>query len=262
MTTLEGGLDVAFIGYTFSTNGEPIPSGKPWTVNMLDLGRMDRDVIDARAAGADLVIVGIHWGVEYRDQPEAHMVWLGDRMVAAGADIIMGTHPHVVQGSVVRQARNAYGEPRDALVLYSLGNFVSNQRVFRRDGSLMARVEVLHCEALGRTWLSDVRFTPIWVDDRLSDGRRAFRVLPTTSTDRCHDLDVDDSDCARQIRHREHLATLYDATQFDWRTEPSSAKTSVLASRGFDPTGWKLQAAFSYFAAARREASDDGTGTP
>jgi len=228
-------------------------------VNMLDLGQMDRDVVDARAAGADLVIVGIHWGVEYRDQPEAYMVWLGDRMVSAGADIVMGTHPHVVQPSVVRQARNAYGEPRDALVLYSLGNFVSNQRVFRREGALLARVEVLHCEPLGRTWVSGVRFTPTWVDDRRIDGVRAFRVLPTTSGDTCEDLDVDAGDCARQIRHREHLGTLYDASQFDWSPDPPSAHGISWASRAFDATGWNLDAPFSYFAAARIDVVDDGS---
>ncbi len=262
MESLPGGLDVAFIGYTFSTNGEPIPKEKPWIVNMLDQGQMDRDVIDARAAGADLVIVGIHWGVEYRDRPEQHMVWLGDRIVAAGADIVMGTHPHVVQPSVVRQARNEYGEQRDALVIYSLGNFVSNQRVFRREGSLIARVEVLHCEAQNRTWISDVRFTPTWVDDRLADGERAFRVLPATQTDTCADLDVNPVECRRQIRHRRHLATLYDPSQFDWSTEPPVSKVEVLTSRAFDPTGWLPYAPFSYFAAARTDSSEGDSGTP
>jgi poly-gamma-glutamate synthesis protein (capsule biosynthesis protein) len=262
-TTLDGGLDVAFIGYTFSTNGEPIPKGKPWMVNRLDLGQMDRDVANARSAGADLVIVGIHWGVEYRDQPEAYMVWLGDRMVEAGADIVMGTHPHVVQPAVVRPATNAYGEPRDALVLYSLGNFVSNQRAFRRDGALLARVEVLHCEAMGRTWLSDVRFTPTWVDDRSSDGRRSFRVVPAVGDGLCTDLDMDVRDCERQKRHVAHLGTLYDPVQFDWTAGSPSAKAAVLASSGFDPTGWRLDAPFSYFAAAWTDGSAGGAaGTP
>jgi hypothetical protein len=231
-------------------------------VNMLDLGQMDRDVINAREAGADLVIVGIHWGVEYRDQPEEHMVWLADRIVAAGADIIMGTHPHVVQPTVVRHARNEYGEQRDALIIYSLGNFVSNQRVFRREGSLIARVEVLHCEAQNRTWISDVRFTPTWVDDRLADGKRAFRVLPTTQTETCDDLDVNPTECRRQVRHRKHLATLYDASQFDWDPATTSAKDEVVVSWAFDPTGWMPYAPFSYFAAARSVSSEETVGTP
>lgn len=256
MQSLAGGLDVAFIGYTFSTNREAIPRGKPWMVNMLDLGQMDRDVIEARRAGAELVIVGIHWGVEYRDQPEAHMVWLADRIVAAGADIIMGTHPHVVQPTIVRHARNEYGEQRDALVIYSLGNFVSNQRVFRREGSLIVRVEVLHCEAMNRTWISDVRFTPTWVDDRLVNGKRGFRVLPTTQTDVCDDLDVTPTECKRQIRHRKHLATLYDASQFDWSTDT----VEEIPVPAFDPTGWMLYSPFSYFAAADWEVAGGEAG--
>lgn len=265
MHSLEGGLDVAFIGYTFSTNGEAIPRGKPWMVNMLDLGQMDRDVIEARQAGADLVIVGIHWGVEYRDQPEEDMVVLGDRMVAAGADIVMGTHPHVVQPAVVRRASNQYGEERDALVLYSLGNFVSNQRVFRREGAMIARIEVLHCEAQHRTWISDVRLTPTWVDDRLSDGSRGFRVLPTTQTDTCDDLDVSPADCRRQVRHRKHLETLYDPSQFDWDASTTKAKDEVRVGWGFDATGWTPYAPFNYFAAAfiaSTSEDEDGSGAP
>lgn len=215
--TLDGDLDVAFLASTFSTNGIPLPQGRPWMVSHLDDGLLESEVARARQE-ADLVVVGVHWGREYEHRPTADMVALAHRLVAAGADIVMGTHPHVLQPAEVVRATDRLGRPREALVLYSLGNFVSNQRLAFRHGAAIARVEVQHCEALGRTWLTDARFTPFWVDDRLADRTLAFRVLPTPpfGVDHCDDLDLDAADCQTMLRFRDHAAEIFTAEHLDW----------------------------------------------
>ena len=75
---------------------------------------------------ADYVIVSVHWGDEYMVEPSAEQTRLAKRMVNAGADLILGHHPHVLQ-PVVRYLRPSGGE---GLVAFSLGNFVANQSYF------------------------------------------------------------------------------------------------------------------------------------
>lgn len=230
---LPGGPSVAFLAATYGTNGIPLPEGKPWMVSLLDDGWLEAEVA-AAAADADLVIVGVHWGPEYQHKPEEWMRQRARSLVDAGADVVMGTHPHVLQPAEILSATDRVGRPRDALVLYSLGNFVSNQRLPFRHGAAIARLTVGHCEALDRTWLSDVRFTPFWVDDRLADRTLAYRVLPTPplGVETCDDPDIDERDCATMLRFRTHAAEILSVDRLDW-----SLRTDGAVAQGFDWTG-------------------------
>lgn len=211
LQTLPGPTRVAFLAYTYGTNGMPMPEGEPWLVDWLDRGFMEQDVARARQV-ADVVIVGLHWGGEYQHQPAAWQKDLARSLVEAGADVVMGSHPHVLQPAEVLTVQEPLGD-RDALVLYSLGNFVSNQRTYPRDGGLIARVTVGRCLDDGSHHLLGVRFTPVWVDDRLADGTLAFRVVPIPERPVCvDDLSVDD--CKRMEKFRTHAATLLPVSQF------------------------------------------------
>lgn len=238
LVELDRGLVVAFLGYTFSTNGLPRP--EPWQVGMLRDGFLEVDVARARTE-ADLVVVGIHWGKEYRHQPEPEARALARRLVDAGADVVMGSHPHVLQPMEILQATDAAGRTRDAVVLYSLGNFVSNQRRRGRSGAAVARVEALWCPSWGRAWVSDVRFTPLWVDDRDRLGRLAYRVLPTppAGVEECTDPHLSRRDCKQILWHRDHVADILGPERLDW-----DAAVPTERVLGFDP--WGTVAAFRY----------------
>jgi poly-gamma-glutamate synthesis protein (capsule biosynthesis protein) len=212
---LPGPVEVAFLAYSYGTNGRPLPDGEPWLVNLLDAGQMQDDIARARAA-ADVVIVGIHWGREYQHAPEPWQRDLAWSLVDAGADIVMGSHPHVLQPAEVGSVMRAEG-PRDALVLYSLGNFVSNQRTPNRDVGVIARATIATCVETGAHHVVDVRFTPTWVDTRLSDGTLAYRVLPLPPEDAACPvgLDLSEADCRRMATARAHTATLLPAGRFD-----------------------------------------------
>jgi poly-gamma-glutamate synthesis protein (capsule biosynthesis protein) len=122
------GLRVAFLAFTdlFNINLNRA-SGGPW-VNPLDLPEAVRAVRLAKA-GADAVVVSLHWGVEYSHQPTPRQREVAAQLVEAGADLILGHHPHVLQ-PVERLERAGHR----ALVAFSMGNFVSNQdRVYRTD---------------------------------------------------------------------------------------------------------------------------------
>ncbi|MDR3669962.1 MAG: CapA family protein [Holophaga sp.] len=115
------GLRVGFLGFTdlYNINLNDKNSG-PWVRGLDPAAAVD--AVRAARAQADVVVVSIHWGVEYQHDPLPRQREVADRLAQAGADIILGTHPHVLQPveTLVRGGRRT-------LVAYSLGNFVSNQ---------------------------------------------------------------------------------------------------------------------------------------
>ena len=115
------GLRVAFLGFTdlFNINLNRKDSG-PWVAG-LDPAAAAAAVRAVRAR-ADVVVVSIHWGVEYQHEPLARQREVAAALCDAGADLILGTHPHVLQPVEMLERGG-----RRTLVAYSLGNFVSNQ---------------------------------------------------------------------------------------------------------------------------------------
>ncbi|ADU52066.1 Capsule synthesis protein, CapA [Thermaerobacter marianensis DSM 12885] len=102
------GIRIAFLAYTYGTNGIPLP--EPYMVNLIDGRRIAADIARARAAGADLVSVSLHFGNEYEPVPSPAQERLVDAVLAAGADIVLGHHPHVLQRAELRPATGT-GDP-------------------------------------------------------------------------------------------------------------------------------------------------------
>ncbi|MFF3015036.1 CapA family protein [Streptomyces sp. NPDC057939] len=99
-----GGAKVAQLSYTYGTNGIPLPAGKPWAVNLIDRQRIIDDARAARAAGAHVVVLSIHWGTEWQTAPDQQQRDLAQALTAsrsadglADIDLIIGTHNHVPQ---------------------------------------------------------------------------------------------------------------------------------------------------------------------
>ncbi|MDE5944437.1 MAG: CapA family protein [Rikenella sp.] len=154
------GFRVALLNATYGTNGLPVPKGT--VVHGIDTIRMAAEIRRARQdSAATHVVLFVHWGEEYQRRPNA-----AQREVAAwcrkqGIDAVIGSHPHVAQ-------------PVDtaARVVWSLGNFVSNQRNRYQDGGLNVRVRL----ARGRS--PEVEIMPHWVWCPTEEGRRRYYVVP------------------------------------------------------------------------------------
>ncbi|HYD40568.1 MAG TPA: CapA family protein [Anaeromyxobacter sp.] len=195
------GLKLAFLGYTYGLNQPgndcpPAPKGAPACLQAAEL-RTAAIVEDVRAAAAaaDAVVVSVHWGIEYEQQPRAQEVALARRLADAGALVVLGHHPHVLQP--VELYRRADG--RMAVIAYSLGNFISNQsRNFvagvtpdavaaTRDGALLrvALARQDYGRGVVRVEVVGADFLPLWtendttqIDRRKEPGRRpAIRVV-------------------------------------------------------------------------------------
>lgn len=110
-------ITYSMLSYTTSTNGLNVPSGKEYLVNVYDKEQVKEDILALRDK-VDVLIVAMHWGVEYASEPNNSQIEIAEYLADLGVDIIIGTHPHVLQPIT---------KIDDTIVMYSLGNFISNQ---------------------------------------------------------------------------------------------------------------------------------------
>ncbi len=113
----------ALLNYTYGTNGMPLPSGQPHAVHLLeDEARIRADIAQARKA-SDFVILFVHWGTEYAGEPDAFQEKWTQVFLEAGVDVVVGTHPHVLQPFTLLEDEDG----RQMLVYASIGNYISAQ---------------------------------------------------------------------------------------------------------------------------------------
>ncbi len=175
------GKSIALLNYTYGTNG--IKVAEPVIINLLDKVQVTADISKAQAKKADVVILFLHWGNEYDTIPSKTQTDLAEYFFSIGVDIIIGSHPHVIQKMV--WIKNA-GNGKDRLVAYSLGNFVSNQRKTRTDGGTIIRIEL--------TWngesfkISNAGYYLSWVYTPIVNYRKLFFILPCSEYENREDF--------------------------------------------------------------------------
>lgn len=134
----KNGIRFAILNYTYGTNGIPIPESSPWCVNMMDKDKITSDVNTARQ-NADVVIVFPHWGTENSTSVSDYQREYVQLFSDLGVDIVIGTHPHVLQP--VEWVENETTGKR-MLVYYSLGNFISHQTSLNQLCGGMAEINI------------------------------------------------------------------------------------------------------------------------
>ena len=172
-------IKLAVLNYTYGLNDMPIPQGT--VMGLIDRQRIADDLALARTRQPDFIIVFIHWGTEYERTPNEFQTSLAAFLFSEGADIILGSHPHVLQPYALRSFTDKYGETKTRLVMYSLGNFVSNQRERYRDGGIIFNVtlEKRYAPNNGATLhITEVRYIPTWVYVHRAADKNEFYILP------------------------------------------------------------------------------------
>lgn len=176
-------IKFAFLNYTYGTNGIPPRDGME--VAFLDRDKMAREIKLARDKGAEIVVVTVHWGVEYVLLENSNQRNWAAFLADQGADLIIGSHPHVIQPmEVVRNEK----ENKDVLVVYSLGNFISNMKTADTRGGALVKVRIERDEngvARFRNACYDTFFSakptgkgsnfkvyPSWEADRIPDAQK------------------------------------------------------------------------------------------
>ncbi|KRE38772.1 capsular biosynthesis protein [Paenibacillus sp. Soil522] len=178
----KAGIVMGLLAYTYGTNGIPIPEGKPYLVSLIDEQKIKADISKLRKAGADFITVSLHFGTEYQITPNDEQKRLARALIAAGADIIAGSHPHVVQPYEVVETTDENGHVKKGLIIYSMGNFISNQRGDTKDCGVIFKVNVRKNMTDGTVDLTEIETIPTWVHRYKPDRSYRYRILPIEDT--------------------------------------------------------------------------------
>ena len=173
----KNGFRIVFLNYTYATTGlEPVP---PRIVNYIDKEKMKEDIADARRMRPDAIIACMHWGIEYRLLPQKVEKDMADWLLAQGVDHVIGSHPHVLQPMEVK--RDAH-TPAKHLVVYSLGNFISNMSKENTDGGAMVRMELVKYSDIVQMRSCD--YSLVWTSRPFLSGKKNFEVYPSGYIDK------------------------------------------------------------------------------
>lgn len=173
------GIKLGILAYTYGTNGMEATVDQDklkYMVNYIKVEEIEEDIKRARQEGADAIILCMHWGVEYDRAVGEEQKRLADKLFDAGADIILGSHPHVIQTMEKKTVSSANGEDREVFVAYSLGNFISNQRDRYRDSGVIVNITIT--KEGNKTIIEDVKYIPTWVRKFKQDGKVQYSILP------------------------------------------------------------------------------------
>lgn len=170
------GIKVGLLNYTESTNGIPIPKGKEFAVNMIDLDVIANDIEQLHNLGADVLVVYLHFGIEYQRQPSEQQKALVNQLFNLGVDIVFGDHVHVIQ-PMEKQTILYNGKEKTVFAIYSLGNFISNQRWRYSDSGVIVNVQLEKDLKKNLTTIKKVDYIPTWVHTYLADGKKQYRVV-------------------------------------------------------------------------------------
>jgi Putative enzyme of poly-gamma-glutamate biosynthesis (capsule formation) len=167
------GNKVGLLNYTYGTNGMPFAS--PSYVNLLDSALIKKDVLKAKENEIDKLIVFVHWGTEYKDFPNQYQKQYNKYFKELGVDVVVGSHPHVIQPMIYESDST---NNKEFLTVYSLGNFVSNQRERRKDGGVMLRLSFSKTKK--EVKISNKEYLLTWVHKFKEAGKNHYQILPCT----------------------------------------------------------------------------------
>ncbi|MFF4428341.1 CapA family protein [Streptomyces sp. NPDC001513] len=185
-TYTAGSAKVAHLAYTYDTNGYPLPEGQPWAVNLMKQDKIVADARAARKAGADVVLVSVHWGTEWQTEPDETQLSLGKALTASQTggrpdiDLILGTHAHIPQ---------PYEKVNGTWIIYGMGDQVAGEmfnytgaRDMRGNYGSIGRFTFAPPAAEGQRWqVTKAEFVPQMMD--LSAGRVVDLARPSDRDD-------------------------------------------------------------------------------
>ena len=170
------GIKIAFLAFTYGTNGIPVPKGKDYCVNLIDEDFILEQLNLAKEQNPDLICVNMHWGLEYQNVQNSDQEDLADLLFNNGVDVILGSHPHVLQPMEKRTVTLEDGSTKDCFVIYSLGNFISGQNADNTRNSAILNISITKDGETEETYLNSVSYVPIYMY-RASSGTKKFKVL-------------------------------------------------------------------------------------
>ena len=175
------GVKIAFVNYTYGTNGISIPSDKQFCVNLIDENLIKEQIDKAKQEEPDIIIACMHWGSEYKTTQNSTQEDLADFLFQNGVDIILGTHPHVLEPMEKRTVTLDDGTTKDGFVIYSLGNFIADQNAeYTRDSIILNLDITKHTD--GKISIDNYEYVPIYMYKDTSKDKQKMKLLDINKT--------------------------------------------------------------------------------
>lgn len=156
-------IKIAFLTFTYGTNGIPVPSDKSYCVNLIDKDLMKLQIELAKKQKPDIICVSMHWGIEYQNVQNAEQEELADYLFKNGVDIIFGSHPHVLQPMKIKKVTLDDGTEKECFVIYSFGNFMSAQTQKNTRSSVILNLSIEKKGRSGKVTIGDISYRPIYM---------------------------------------------------------------------------------------------------
>jgi len=170
----KNGILLAMLNYTYGTNS--LVADTPNIINYIDTLLIRQDIQKANLVSPDFIIACVHWGKEYQREENSTQQSIARFLFSQGVDAIIGSHPHVVQPIRYEEQGSLYKQP----VVYSLGNFISNQRNRYRNGGIIFAMEL---EKTDSTRIRDLDYLPVYVHKPEANGKVSFLLVPCGISD-------------------------------------------------------------------------------
>jgi poly-gamma-glutamate synthesis protein (capsule biosynthesis protein) len=171
-------IKIAILAYTENINGLSVPKGKDYIINLIDEEKIKADIQKARLKDVDVVLVHLHYGTEYKREPNDYQKEIVDKIISYGADIIIGGHPHVIQPFDYFKTINTKID--SGFVAYSMGNFVSNQRWRYSDAGVILNIQISKNKFTDSVYINEISYLPTWVFRGSTKNGREYIILPST----------------------------------------------------------------------------------
>ena len=190
------GIKIGVISYSYETprkgknktlNAIEIPSDVTKLLNTFsyeyieeDLNKIKLQIDEMKSKGAEAIVFFIHWGNEYERQPNVHQTSIASRLCDYGVDVIVGSHPHVIQPIEFITSKKT---GKKSLVVYSMGNFISNQQYERTNNrytedGIIVNIQLKKNKTSKDITIGAVSYIPTWVHRYSADSRLVYEVVP------------------------------------------------------------------------------------
>ncbi len=171
------GINIAFLSFTYGTNGITIPKDKSYSVNLINKELILKQINSAKNLNVDVICVNMHWGIEYQTAPNAEQKELADFLFDNGVDIILGSHPHVLQPMEKRTITLADGSTKDGFVIYSLGNFISNQSDINTQDTIILNLQITKSGKDCKISIDSVNYVPVYCYNKGSGAKNRYELI-------------------------------------------------------------------------------------
>lgn len=170
------GVKIAFLNYTYGTNGIPLPNGKEFCVNLIDKDLIKKQIEQAKEQKVDMIVACMHWGTEYRTTANSEQEKLANFLFKNGVDVILGNHPHVLEPMEKKTINLEDGSTKDVFVIYALGNFTADQRdEITRDSAILNLT--ITKNSVGKISIDKVDYVPIYMYKNTNTSTHKFKIL-------------------------------------------------------------------------------------